>query len=53
MFQQALESKAAFLIDVKADKRFGTPVEPFQSRQILELPRVTGKWIIALALLMR
>ncbi len=30
-FQQALESKAAFLIDVKADKRFGTPVEPFKA----------------------
>ena len=29
-FQQALESKAAFLIDVKADKRFETPVEPFK-----------------------
>ncbi len=28
-FQQALESKTAFLIDVKADKRFATPVEPF------------------------
>jgi acetolactate synthase-1/2/3 large subunit len=27
--QQALESRTAFLIDVKADKRFGTPVEPF------------------------
>ncbi len=29
-FQQALESNAAFLIDVKADKRFDTPVEPFK-----------------------
>jgi acetolactate synthase-1/2/3 large subunit len=29
-FQQALESKTAFLIDVKADKRFETPVEPFK-----------------------
>lgn len=29
-FQQALESKSAFLVDVKADKRFGTPVEPFR-----------------------
>jgi acetolactate synthase I/II/III large subunit len=29
-FQQALESKSAFLIDVKADKRFDTPVEPFK-----------------------
>ncbi len=28
-FQQALESNSAFLVDVKADKRFGTPVEPF------------------------
>lgn len=28
-FQQALESNSAFLIDVKADKRFSTPVEPF------------------------
>ena len=28
-FQQALQSGTAFLIDVKADKRFGTPVEPF------------------------
>ena len=28
-FQQALESNVAFLVDVKADKRFGTPVEPF------------------------
>jgi acetolactate synthase I/II/III large subunit len=29
-FQQALDSKSAFLIDVKADKRFATPVEPFK-----------------------
>jgi acetolactate synthase-1/2/3 large subunit len=29
-FQQALESKTAFLIDIKADKRFDTPVEPFK-----------------------
>ncbi len=29
-FQKALESKTAFLIDVKADKRFDTPVEPFR-----------------------
>jgi acetolactate synthase-1/2/3 large subunit len=28
-FQQALEAKSAFLVDVKADTRFGTPVEPF------------------------
>ncbi|HTY24392.1 MAG TPA: thiamine pyrophosphate-binding protein [Desulfomonilaceae bacterium] len=28
-FHQALEAKSAFLVDVKADKRFGTPVEPF------------------------
>jgi acetolactate synthase-1/2/3 large subunit len=28
-FQEALEAKSAFLVDVKADKRFGTPVEPF------------------------
>lgn len=30
-FQQALESQSAFLIDVKADKRFATPVEPFSA----------------------
>jgi thiamine pyrophosphate-dependent acetolactate synthase large subunit-like protein len=30
-FQQALESKTAFLLDVKADKRYGTPVEPFSA----------------------
>jgi acetolactate synthase I/II/III large subunit len=30
-FQQALDSHAAFLVDVKADKRFGTPVEPFKA----------------------
>ncbi len=29
-FQQALESNIAFLIDIKADKRFDTPVEPFK-----------------------
>jgi acetolactate synthase-1/2/3 large subunit len=29
-FQQALDSGSAFLVDVKADKRFGTPVEPFR-----------------------
>ncbi len=29
-FQQALESNTAFLIDVKSDKRFDTPVEPFK-----------------------
>jgi acetolactate synthase I/II/III large subunit len=29
-FQQALESKSAFLIDIKADKRFDTPVEPYK-----------------------
>ncbi|MHB8202775.1 MAG: thiamine pyrophosphate-binding protein [Desulfomonilaceae bacterium] len=28
-FEQALESNVAFLVDVKADKRFSTPVEPF------------------------
>ncbi len=28
-FQEAIEAKSAFLVDVKADKRFGTPVEPF------------------------
>lgn len=28
-FQRALESKVAFLIDIKADKRSGAPVEPF------------------------
>ena len=28
-FQQALDSNVAFLVDVKADKRFNTPVEPF------------------------
>ena len=28
-FQQALDAKSAFLVDIKADKRFGTPVEPF------------------------
>ncbi len=28
-FQQALEAKSAFLVDIKADKKFGTPVEPF------------------------
>ncbi len=28
-FKQALDSNAAFLVDVKADKRFNTPVEPF------------------------
>lgn len=30
-FQQALESKTAFLVDIKADKRFGTPVEPYSA----------------------
>jgi len=29
-FQKALTSESAFLIDIKADKRFSTPVEPFQ-----------------------
>ncbi len=29
-FQKALDSKSAFLVDVKADKRFSTPVEPFR-----------------------
>lgn len=29
-YQEALESKCAFLIDVKADKRYETPVEPFK-----------------------
>jgi len=30
-FQQALESKTAFLVDIKADKRYATPVEPFSA----------------------
>lgn len=30
-FQQALEANSAFLIDVKADKRCSTPVEPFSA----------------------
>jgi len=30
-FKQALESNVAFLIDVKADKRFETPLEPFSA----------------------
>jgi acetolactate synthase-1/2/3 large subunit len=29
-FQQALDSKTTFLVDVKSDKRFDTPVEPFR-----------------------
>jgi acetolactate synthase-1/2/3 large subunit len=29
-FEQALESNSAFLIDIKADKRFATPVEPYK-----------------------
>jgi len=30
-FQKALDAQSAFLIDIKADKRFGTPVEPFKA----------------------
>ncbi|MFZ5868547.1 MAG: thiamine pyrophosphate-binding protein [Thermodesulfobacteriota bacterium] len=30
-FRKALDAQSAFLIDIKADKRFGTPVEPFKA----------------------
>jgi acetolactate synthase-1/2/3 large subunit len=30
-FQKALESKTAFLVDIKADKQYGTPVEPYSA----------------------